>query len=146
MRLQRAPGCRRSTPTCCAIPVGSRSPTAVSTSASSRIISVTAIPSIPSTIHDVVYRVPAGEEWGLVRKDAGAEYQPLTSEQRALFQDLLNDVLAQFKAAIVEGRNMKPEVLDQYADGRVFTGSQAVKLGFATRWGLGTTRVERSAK
>jgi hypothetical protein len=40
-------------------------------------------------------------------------------------------VLAQFKAAIVEGRNMKPEVLDQYADGRVFTGSQAVKLGFA---------------
>ena len=26
---------------------------------------------------------------------------------------------------------MKPEVLDQYADGRVFTGSQAVKLGFA---------------
>src|SRR5271166_2421404 len=64
-------------------------------------------------------------------KDAGAEYQPLTSEQRALFQDLLNDVLAQFKAAIVEGRNMKPEVLDQYADGRVFTGSQAVKLGFA---------------
>src|SRR5208283_4814758 len=49
----------------------------------------------------------------------------------ALFQDLLNDVLAQFKAAIVEGRNMKPESLDQYADGRVFTGSQAVKLGFA---------------
>ena len=64
-------------------------------------------------------------------KDAGADYQPLTSEQRALFQDLLNDVLTQFKAAIVEGRNMKPEVLDQYADGRVFTGSQAVKLGFA---------------
>ena len=64
-------------------------------------------------------------------KDAGAEYQPLTSEQRALFQDLLNDVLAQFKAAIVEGRHMKPEFLDQYADGRVFTGSQAVKLGFA---------------
>ena len=64
-------------------------------------------------------------------KDAGAEYQPLTSEQRALFQDLLNDVLAQFKAAIVEGRHMKPEFLDQYADGRVFTGSQAAKLGFA---------------
>ncbi len=64
-------------------------------------------------------------------KDAGAEYKPLTSEQRALFQDLLNDVLAQFKGAVAEGRGMKPEVLDQYADGRVFTGSQAVKLGFA---------------
>lgn len=64
-------------------------------------------------------------------KDAGAEYQPLTSEQRALFQDLLNDVLAQFKAAIADGRKMKPEAIDPYADGRVFTGSQAVKLGFA---------------
>ena len=64
-------------------------------------------------------------------KDAGAEYRPLTTEQRALFQDLLNDVLAQFKAAVVEGRKMKPETLDPYADGRVFTGSQAVKLGFA---------------
>ncbi len=68
-------------------------------------------------------------------KDAGADYQPLTGEQRTLFQDLLNDVLAQFKAAIVEGRHMKPEFLDQYADGRVFTGSQAVKLGFANSVG-----------
>jgi len=68
-------------------------------------------------------------------KDAGAEYKPLTPEQRALFQDLLDDVLRQFKAAIVEGRKMKPEFLDQYADGRVFTGAQAVKLGFADKIG-----------
>jgi protease IV len=64
-------------------------------------------------------------------KDAGADYKPLTDEQRALFQNLLDDILAQFKSAVANGRNMKPEVLDAYADGRVFTGSQAVKLGFA---------------
>jgi protease-4 len=64
-------------------------------------------------------------------KDAGAEYQPLTSEQRALFQDLLNDILAQFKGAVAEGRKMNAATLDAYADGRVFTGAQAVKLGFA---------------
>lgn len=68
-------------------------------------------------------------------KDAGAEYKPLTPEQRGLFQELLDDVLAQFKGAIVEGRKMKPEFLDQYADGRVFTGQQAVKLGFADQVG-----------
>jgi len=68
-------------------------------------------------------------------KDAGAEYKPLTPEQRGLFQELLDDVLAQFKSAIVEGRKMKPEFLDQYADGRVFTGQQAVKLGFADQVG-----------
>ncbi len=68
-------------------------------------------------------------------KDAGAEYKPLTPEQRALFQEMLDDVLAQFKAAIVEGRKMKPEFLDQYADGRIFTGKQGVKLGFADQVG-----------
>jgi protease-4 len=64
-------------------------------------------------------------------KDAGAEYKPLASDERQLFQDLLNDVLRQFKAAVADGRKMKPEFLDKYADGRVFTGAQAVKLGFA---------------
>ena len=68
-------------------------------------------------------------------KDAGAEYKPLTADQRTLFQDLLNDVLSQFKAAIVEGRKLKPEFVDQYADGRVFTGAQAVNLGFADQVG-----------
>lgn len=68
-------------------------------------------------------------------KDAGAEYKALKPDERALFQDLLDDVLAQFKNAIVEGRKMKPEFLDQYADGRVFTGAQAVKLGFADQVG-----------
>ena len=45
------------------------------------------------------------------------------------------DVLDQFKGAIIEGRKMKPEFLNQYADGRVFTGRQAVKLGFADQVG-----------
>jgi protease IV len=68
-------------------------------------------------------------------KDAGADYKAMTAEERALFQDLLNDVLAQFKDAVKDGRKMKAEVLDRYADGRVFTGRQAVKLGFADEVG-----------
>ena len=68
-------------------------------------------------------------------KDAGAEYKPLSQEARQLFQDMLNDVLSQFKAAIVQGRKLKPDVVDQYADGRIFTGAQAVKLGFADQVG-----------
>ena len=68
-------------------------------------------------------------------KDAGAEYKPLTSDQRELFQALLMDVLSQFKKAVSEGRNMKMEELDKYADGRVFTGQDAVKKGFADQVG-----------
>ena len=68
-------------------------------------------------------------------KDAGADYKPMTEEQRALFQEMLDDVLTQFKGAIIDGRKMKPEFLNQYADGRIFTGAQGVKLGFADKVG-----------
>jgi protease-4 len=68
-------------------------------------------------------------------KDAGAEYKPLTPEQHKYFQDLLFEVLGQFKKAVSEGRHMKMEELDKYADGRVFTGEGAVKLGFADKLG-----------
>lgn len=76
-------------------------------------------------------------------KNAGAEYAPLTDNQRALFKNLLNQVLAQFKSAVMEGRKMKPAFLDKYADGRVFTGEQAVQLGFADQ--LGTWEDARRA-
>jgi protease-4 len=68
-------------------------------------------------------------------KDSGAEFRPMREDERALFQDLVNDVWGQFKAAVAEGRGLKPEFVNQYADGRVFTGSQGVKLGFADDFG-----------
>ncbi len=68
-------------------------------------------------------------------KDAGAEYKPLSNDARMLFQEMLNDVLGQFKAAIVEGRKLEPDLVASYADGRIFSGSQGVKLGFADQVG-----------
>lgn len=68
-------------------------------------------------------------------KDSGAEYKAMTAKERALFQEMLDDVLDQFKGAVAEGRHMKPHQLDPYADGRVFTGRKAVQLGFADQVG-----------
>lgn len=68
-------------------------------------------------------------------KDAGAPYKPLSPEARALFQEMLDDVLAQFKGAIAAGRKLKPEQVAPYADGRVFSGAQAVKIGFVDKTG-----------
>jgi protease-4 len=64
-------------------------------------------------------------------KDSGAEYRAMRPDEHALFQDLINDVFGQFKQAVVEGRKLDDAVVSQYADGRVMTGAQAVKLGFA---------------
>lgn len=68
-------------------------------------------------------------------KDSGAEYRAMRPDEKALFQDLINDVYGQFKQAVIDGRKMKEEVVTQYADGRVMTGKQAVALGFADQLG-----------
>jgi protease-4 len=85
-------------------------------------------------------------EWGKVSrysitsgkfKDSGAEYRAMRDDERALFQDMINEVYSQFKTAVVEGRRLKEELVSEYADGRVMTGAKAVKLGFADQsWNL----------
>lgn len=68
-------------------------------------------------------------------KDSGAEYRSMRADEKELFQSMINDVFSQFKADIVAARKMKPQVVDQFADGRVFTGAKAVELGFADQIG-----------
>jgi protease-4 len=68
-------------------------------------------------------------------KDSGAEYRSMRDDERQLFQSMINEVWEQFKGAVAEGRNMKKEQIEPYADGRVFTGATAVKLGLADEVG-----------
>lgn len=64
-------------------------------------------------------------------KDSGSEYRAMREDERALFQDMINEVYEQFRIAVATSRNLDKEFVSQYADGRVMTGSTAVKLKFA---------------
>lgn len=64
-------------------------------------------------------------------KDSGSEYRQMRDDERALFQDMINDVYNQFRNTVATARDLKVDYVSQYADGRVMTGSQAVKLKFA---------------
>ena len=75
-------------------------------------------------------------------KDAGAPFRQMTSRERVLFQDLVNELLEQFKSAILESRKMRPEDLDLYTDARVFTGDTAVSAGFADSIGTYSDAIE----
>lgn len=83
------------------------------------------------------YSIKSGEF-----KDAGARFRPMTSSERALFQSLVNEMLDQFKSAIMEGRKMSAEDLDLYTDARVFTGELAVSVGFADSIGAYSDAIE----
>lgn len=69
-------------------------------------------------------------------KDTGADYRPMRPAEKEYLQSHLTEVLGQFKKAVAEGRkDLKPGVLDENADGRVFSGQKAVDLGFADEVG-----------
>lgn len=63
-------------------------------------------------------------------KDAGAEYKEMSKEARQLLQGMVDDVLGQFKQAVVTGRKLPMGTVTALADGRIFSGNQAknVKL------------------
>ena len=75
-------------------------------------------------------------------KDLAPPYREITSRERELVQDLLGELLNQFKQALVEGRNLTVEELDPYTDARVFTGETAVSAGFADSIGSYSDAIE----
>ncbi|MBL7557531.1 MAG: signal peptide peptidase SppA [Bdellovibrionaceae bacterium] len=69
-------------------------------------------------------------------KDSGAEFRPMRDDEKALFQSMITEVYQQFRTTVKDARKLTDPVMDQYADGRVFTGTTAVKMGFADQEGM----------
>jgi protease-4 len=68
-------------------------------------------------------------------KDIGTMWRPMTDDERKLLQDVLSNVYDQFIDTIVEGRALAREDVLPYADGRIFSGDQALGYGFVDRLG-----------
>lgn len=68
-------------------------------------------------------------------KDMGSPARPLTPEERRIFQGMVDDIYDQFVAVVARGRRMDASKVRELADGRVFTGNQAKKLGLVDELG-----------
>lgn len=70
-------------------------------------------------------------------KDIGSSFRGLTEEERKLLQALIDDSYDQFLEQVKKGRKGKIEEKEllKIADGRIFSGRQALKLGLVD--GLG---------
>jgi protease-4 len=64
-----------------------------------------------------------------VYKDQGSLYRELTEDEVAMMQTMVDEMYEEFVAVVAEGRGMEPADVRAVADGRVFTGRQAVDLG-----------------
>jgi len=61
-------------------------------------------------------------------KDIGSPYRPMTEDEKRLLQEVIDDSYQQFVEVIMEGRSLSREEVQAVADGRIFTGRQALKL------------------
>ena len=68
-------------------------------------------------------------------KDAGSPFRPLTKPERAYFKAIIDDLHEQFMEVVSKRRKLPMKAVKNLADGRVFTGRQAKKLGLIDRIG-----------
>jgi protease-4 len=62
-------------------------------------------------------------------KDAGSQSRPMTEGEQRYFQSLIDNVHLQFRHVVQTERRLDSVIVRNLADGRVFTGEQAVTLG-----------------
>ncbi len=68
-------------------------------------------------------------------KDQPSLVRPLSPEGRQVLQGIVMDMYEQFVAMVAAGRHLDPARVRQLADGRPYTGRQAVKLGLVDQIG-----------
>jgi protease-4 len=68
-------------------------------------------------------------------KDIASIFRGMKKEDREILQGVLDNVHEQFITAVANGRKMLPEDVRKIADGRVFTGEQALKAGLVDELG-----------
>lgn len=79
-------------------------------------------------------------------KDIGNPARPMTPEERRVVQALLEDVHGQFIEAVAKGRKLDRSTVVQFADGRVFSGTQALGLKMVDALGGLEDAVNAAAK
>jgi protease-4 len=78
-------------------------------------------------------------------KDIGSPLREMRPEEKVLIQSLVMEVYEQFVAEVVKGRpNLKEEQIRLLADGRIFTGQEAKKVGLVDEIGGFDKAVEKA--
>lgn len=83
-------------------------------------------------------------------KDIGSPVRPMTPEERVVLQNLIDRMFNQFVGVVVEARSgrmgLDEAKIRALADGRVFTGSEALENGLVDELGNERTAVLAAAK
>lgn len=79
-------------------------------------------------------------------KDIGSPFREMTSEEKKIMQEVIDNVHQQFIQAVAEGRKLERIKVIQIADGRILTGEQAKRLGLVDQIGNFQDAIDTAAK
>jgi len=79
-------------------------------------------------------------------KDSGSPVRPMTDEERELLQGVIESTQSQFVKAVSEGRKLPLEQVRAIADGRIFSGEQALAVKLVDRLGSLQDAIEEAGK
>jgi protease IV len=79
-------------------------------------------------------------------KDMGSPFKPMTPEEKAVFQSLLDNIHQQFIDDVAKNRKLPVEKVKALADGRVYTGQEAKALGLVDELGNYNDAVARAGR
>jgi protease-4 len=68
-------------------------------------------------------------------KDIGSPFRDMTDQEKKILQGVIDDVHQQFIEAVSEGRGLPASDVAAIADGRIFTGRQALSLKLVDQMG-----------
>lgn len=81
------------------------------------------------------------------RKDMGSPFRPMTQEERAIFQSVIDSFYHRFLQVVQEGRPGLPaEQIKKLADGRIYSGEQAKEAGLVDNIGYLEEAIEMAKK
>jgi len=75
-------------------------------------------------------------------KDVGSPFRNISERERKLLQGVIDDVQSQFVEAVATGRSLSIAEVRAIADGRIFTGRQALELKLVDRMGDLTASIQ----
>lgn len=79
-------------------------------------------------------------------KDASFGNRPLTDEERAWYQNLVDQIDADFVEVVAEGRSMSVDEVSSLANGMTYTGFDAVENGLADEVGYLEDAVDKASR
>jgi len=81
-----------------------------------------------------------------IHKDEGSPFREMTEEEKAIWQAIIDEAYGQFVAIVAEGRDLPEDKVREIADGRVYTGKQAMELGLVDELGNLPEAIDRAAE